>query len=155
MKKIPLSLFSIIILGIFAAVFAFVVPQGEHLISEQGDTLLGFIVGILVASALLFDIKKFSSAYRSYIADNPQGYWFKRKWYGWGWTPVTWQGWLITIIYIGAIILSALTLDKNSPTKEVAFTFILPILLLTTSFIFIAYKKGEKPRWQWGPEEKE
>lgn len=29
--------------------------------------------------------------YLDYIRDNPHGYWFKRKLYGWGWTPVTWQ----------------------------------------------------------------
>ena len=26
----------------------------------------------------------------------------------------------------------------------------LPVILLTALFILIAYKKGEKPRWQWG-----
>jgi hypothetical protein len=30
--------------------------------------------------------------YIEYLKDNPQGYWFKRKVWGWGWTPVTWQG---------------------------------------------------------------
>lgn len=27
-----------------------------------------------------------------YLKDNPEGYWFKRKLYGWGWTPAKWQG---------------------------------------------------------------
>lgn len=29
-------------------------------------------------------------------------------------------------------------------------TFALPIIVLTILLIIIAYKKGEKPRWQWG-----
>lgn len=76
--------------------------------------------------------------------------WFKRKLYGWGWTPVTWQGWLATLFYILVIFFFANTIDENSNIKEVFFTFILPIVLLTITFFRVLYKKGEKPRWQWG-----
>ncbi len=88
--------------------------------------------------------------YKEYIQDNPHGYWFKRKLYGWGWVPATWQGWIITALYIVLIILFSLTVNENSPPQEVVFTFFLPIALLTIAFIRISYKKGEKPRWQWG-----
>lgn len=88
--------------------------------------------------------------YIEYLKDNPEGYWFKRKLYGWGWTPATWQGWLITALYVLLIILFALTIDENSSGKEVMFTFVLPFLFLTITFFRIAYKKGQKPRWQWG-----
>lgn len=88
--------------------------------------------------------------YMSYLKDNPKGYWFKRKLYGWGWTPATWQGWLMLFVFIFLIIAFALTVDKNSTTSEVFFTGILPIILLTITFIRICYIKGEKPRWQWG-----
>ena len=47
--------------------------------------------------------------YFDYLKDNPEGYWFKRKWFGWGWTPATWEGWVATIIYVGVIIALALT----------------------------------------------
>ena len=90
----------------------------------------------------------------AYLKDNPQGYWFKAKLYGWGWTPVTWQGWLVIAIYIIAIIFFALTLDENSPPREIAFTFILPVAILTGLLFRICYKTGEKPRWQWGPPDK-
>ena len=88
--------------------------------------------------------------YIEYLHDNPKGYWFKAKLFGWGWTPVTWQGWIVTLIYVALLILFALTIDENSSDKEVLFTFILPAVLLTITFIRIAYKKGEKPRWNWG-----
>ena len=88
--------------------------------------------------------------YIAYLKDNPQGYWFRAKLFGWGWTPVSWQGWLVTIIYIALIVFFARTIDGNSPPREVAFTFILPLILLTLTFIRIAYKYGEKPRWRWG-----
>jgi Na+-transporting NADH:ubiquinone oxidoreductase subunit NqrB len=88
--------------------------------------------------------------YVQYLRDNPERYWFKRKWFGWGWTPATWEGWLITLAYIALLLAFSFTIDKNSPPKEVAFTFFLPLILLTVTLIRIAYKKGEKPRWQWG-----
>ncbi|PIP86825.1 hypothetical protein COW81_03520 [Candidatus Campbellbacteria bacterium CG22_combo_CG10-13_8_21_14_all_36_13] len=88
--------------------------------------------------------------YLKYIQDNPNKYWFKRKLYGWGWTPATWQGWAITCLYIIFIFIFALTIDANSPLSEVFFTFILPVTLITIFFIRIAYKKGESPKWMWG-----
>jgi uncharacterized membrane protein len=88
--------------------------------------------------------------YIAYLKDNPEGYWFKAKLYGWGWTPVTWQGWLVTLIYAALIILFGLTLDESSSDREALFTFVLPVILLTITFFRIAYKKGEKPSWRWG-----
>lgn len=86
---------------------------------------------------------------------NPQGYWFKAKRYGWGWTPAKWQGWLVLIIYI--ILLSTIfrinenDIPGNPDSGSNFLTFALPIILLTALLIYICFKKGEKPRWQWGP----
>lgn len=82
--------------------------------------------------------------------NNPKSLWFKRKSYGWGWTPITWQGWLAVAIHIALVVGLVLTIDDSSPPQEVAFMFIFPVALLTASLIRLAYKKGEKPRWQWG-----
>lgn len=88
--------------------------------------------------------------YIEYLRDNPEGYWFKRKLYGWGWTPAKWQGFVVIGVYIASLILLVLTIDENSNDREVAFTFLLPLALLSITLIRICYKKGEKPRWQWG-----
>ena len=88
--------------------------------------------------------------YLAYIKDNPNHFWFKRKLYGWGWTPVTWQGWTLTLAYVILVIAFALTIDERSTAREVVFTFVLPVALLSITLIRICYKKGEKPRWQWG-----
>jgi hypothetical protein len=86
-----------------------------------------------------------------YLKDNPKGYWFKAKLYGWGWVPVRWQGWAVLGVYIAAIAFFALTIDESSPLEEVVFAFLVPVALLTFTLIRICYLKGEKPRWQWGP----
>lgn len=105
-------------------------------------------MGIAVFAALL--MPAIIRLYVPYAQDNPKHVWFKRKIYGWGWVPVTWQGWLITILYVGLLAAFALTIDETSPAREVAFTFAIPAVLLTIAFIRIAYKKGESPHWQWG-----
>jgi uncharacterized membrane protein YhaH (DUF805 family) len=86
-----------------------------------------------------------------YLKNNPQNYWFKAKLYGWGWYPATWQGWLVLAIYITIVFLATLTIDNRAPVDKAVLTFILPVILLTAVLIYICYKTGEKPRWQWGP----
>lgn len=58
------------------------------------------------------------------------------------------------LVYIVAIVFFALTLNENSHPREIMFTFILPSVLLTATLLRICYKKGEKPRWQWGSGDK-
>ncbi len=93
--------------------------------------------------------------YQEYLKDNPKGYWFKRKIYGWGWTPVRWQGWVVLLVYILLVSMFSLTLDEYSPSREKFFTFFLPLALLTFTLIRICYKKGEKPKWTWGLKDKD
>lgn len=76
--------------------------------------------------------------------------WFRRKWFGWGWYPASVEGWIVTMAYIILVIIFASTLDDNSTRSEAVFTFFLPLVLLTVTFLKICYYRGEKPRWQWG-----
>jgi len=85
-----------------------------------------------------------------YLKDNPEGYWFKRKLYGWGWVPVKWQGFVVIAVYLIIILSLAFSLDENATDKEVSLMLVLPLIILTALLIRICYKKGEKPRWQWG-----
>jgi peptidoglycan/LPS O-acetylase OafA/YrhL len=78
--------------------------------------------------------------------------WFKRKTYGWGWTPCTWQGWGITIAYVVILITLGIAVDPNHH-PEFGIVFLVVILILTVLFIYVAYKTGEKPRWQWGKDD--
>jgi hypothetical protein len=92
--------------------------------------------------------------YSAYLKDNPKGYWFKRKLYGWGWVPAKWQGWCVALLYILLILSLVLTREEAIPGNPDSgsnfLIFALPIIVLTTLLIIVAYKKGEKPRWQWG-----
>jgi uncharacterized ion transporter superfamily protein YfcC len=95
------------------------------------------------------------SHYIKYLKDNPHHYWFKRKVYGWGWTPARWQGWLVLLIAIAFIVWSVLGISSGDGLVDPIWYF-MKIALAVIILIFICYKTGEKPRWQWGiPKEEE
>lgn len=88
--------------------------------------------------------------YIDYLKDNKEGYWFKRKMYGWGWTPVKWQGWLVVLVGV-AIFSAGLYVGE---TDDVPGATLLGLIIMIVIILFFGYKKGEKPRWQWGPDKK-
>ena len=92
--------------------------------------------------------------YLAYLKDNPEGYWFKRKLYGWGWTPATTEGWVVIFVFIGLLIGNGIYFANTPmPTSGVLLWFFARTLVLVALVIVICYKKGEKPKWQWGPTE--
>lgn len=89
--------------------------------------------------------------YIAYLKDNPEHLWFKRKLYGWGWTPVTWQGWGIILCFIAILVADSIrTTTPLSPTDALPIAFVLRVLLYIAVLLALCYKKGEKPKWQWG-----
>ncbi len=94
--------------------------------------------------------------YIDYLKDNPKGYWFKRKLYGWGWAPARWQGWLVLFLYVSAILKILLLWNFNSPDPwEITSQTLLPFSVVTIGMLFICYVTVQSPRWQWGVEKKD
>lgn len=99
--------------------------------------------------------KSFVKRYIEYLKDNPEHYWFKKRLFGWGWTPATKEGWLTTLVFVIAILFLAFRLEETVTGIEVVKQLLVPLVVLVFVFVYIAYKKGEKPVWSWGfPEEK-
>lgn len=93
--------------------------------------------------------------YEDYLKDNPKGYWFKRKLYGWGWVPVKMQGWIVILIFIAVLVLNGIyfesTIPKGGEPSTIGLTlFFVVIIVAVIVMIAIGYAKGEKPRWGWG-----
>lgn len=77
--------------------------------------------------------------------------WFKRKAYGWGWTPATWQGWLVVLAYIVIVTKNFVRIDRVSHSvSDTLISFVPETIIATIILIIICYLTGEKPRWQWG-----
>lgn len=77
--------------------------------------------------------------------------WFKRKTYGYGWYPATWQGWLVILAWVCLVVLNGYRLDPTwNFTDEVAVYFSLEMIVLSIILIGVCWYTGETPRWQWG-----
>ncbi len=86
--------------------------------------------------------------------------WFKNKTYGYGWVPVTWQGYAVVALHLIITIGAAYLIWKNlrsipSPTPQdlvwsAVGKFIAIELVATIALMIVAYKTGEKPEWRWG-----
>jgi hypothetical protein len=70
--------------------------------------------------------------------------WFVNKTYGYGWTPCTWEGWLVLLVWLIFFIPLIIFIKYN------LILGLIGIFIITSLLLYIAYKKGEKPRWQWG-----
>jgi len=84
--------------------------------------------------------------------------WFRKKSYGWGWHPASWQGWLVTILYVVLFVVSGVLFGAVTPSavngggSTVAgfILFFSWMALLTASLLAICYRFGETPEWRWG-----
>ena len=88
----------------------------------------------------------------AYMKNKPD-YWFKRRRYGWGWTPVTRQGWLSVLVFMVVIIGAAVYLlpeKPEVPTSLQLVTYLLVFLSAIFILVGISYAKGPAPRWRWG-----
>ena len=77
--------------------------------------------------------------------------WFKAKGYGWGWTPASWEGWLVLAAYAALLVRIFWDIDRVSHSASDTLIDFAPRFLLVTAVLYwICWVKGEKPRWRWG-----
>jgi len=85
--------------------------------------------------------------------------WFRAKRYGLGWTPMSWEGWLCIAAYAAVMIADVqwYTVAMNAnplDSQNITAIFVAILILAIAALIGISYKKGEKPRWRWGEDQK-
>lgn len=82
--------------------------------------------------------------------------WFRAKRYGWGWTPISWEGWLVTLLYVFLIVSRVVPLDKaQHSVSDFLINGGIWFVIYTAGLLFICYTKGERPRWRWGSKDDE
>lgn len=79
-------------------------------------------------------------------------YWFKPKTYGYGLTPISWEGWVVTLIFVGILVLAAYANQMFLyPRPEEVAGFVLDVTVFTTLFTLLCKgKMNGKLGWRWG-----
>lgn len=81
------------------------------------------------------------TSWREWMRVRP-GYWFRPKLYGYGATPATWQGWVVTGAFSAAVVALAAAGDP---------ILLLFALLLVLWLVLVARRKTDGEwRWRWG-----
>ena len=77
--------------------------------------------------------------------------WFRAKRYGLGWYPISWEGWVVILIYVAIIFRLVVSIDTQSHSGSDALIQFAPYFIIITGLlILICYKKGEVLGWRWG-----
>lgn len=96
----------------------------------------------------------FFSRYWAYIRNNPKGYWFRRKAFGWGWVPATWEGVIVTIFSATALGFTFANISMKSElgalTHDDWVDFLTNLGITVIGLSLILFWRGEPPKWQWG-----
>jgi hypothetical protein len=97
----------------------------------------------------ILNFMSFIQEYTTYLRNNPKGYWFKRKLYGFGWIPATKKGWGVLALYGLFVVGLSLWAELNVLDSQAISHVIAPILLATALLLAITYRTGEPLKWQW------
>ncbi|HEY7998920.1 MAG: hypothetical protein WA743_00455 [Pseudolabrys sp.] len=80
-------------------------------------------------------------------------YWFKPKRFGYGATPVTWEGWVVTFataaFVAGSVIVMELLVDKS----DLAAWLVWVALIAAATWWFIQFSRRRTDgewHWRWG-----
>ena len=78
-------------------------------------------------------------------------YWFKPKRYGYGATPVSWQGWVLTLGTVAAMVAVSLYLRLSERHDwALAAMFAFDAAALFTLAVVVRRKTEGDWRWRWG-----
>jgi hypothetical protein len=92
--------------------------------------------------------------------------WFKARRYGWGWTPASVEGRIITIVVAIALVAGNYVIGtlaspaggsgaRDDLMPRLSGSALLVALVVWNALvlipaIWICWKTGERPRWRWG-----
>jgi Na+/H+ antiporter NhaA len=80
-------------------------------------------------------------------------YWFRPKRYGYGATPVTWQGWALAFAAVLVIAVAVvLFLGRHHPLSAPALLAFLAteVAVLAVLWVIVRRKTDGEWRWRWG-----
>jgi hypothetical protein len=80
--------------------------------------------------------------------------WFRARSFGWGWTPVTIEGWVVTglflVLVLGGTGVFVHRLQGGADVRLATGLYLAWLALLSGALVAIAWMTGDAPRWRWG-----
>ena len=73
-------------------------------------------------------------------------YWFKPKMFGYGSTPITWEGWALVIVFI----IYLLAISQLLKEKHIVIYFVYFIIGIIAIFVVSKNRTKEEWDWNWG-----
>jgi hypothetical protein len=78
-------------------------------------------------------------------------FWFKPKTYGYGATPVTWEGWALVAAYVLLISAAMVVLSLHQTSLSAWLLLMAAIAASTAALVVVSVKKTDGGwRWSWG-----
>ena len=75
-------------------------------------------------------------------------FWFKPKSFGYGATPVTWEGWAVVVAYLAVVLGCALMLTLRQEDWKMWAS---AIVIATVVMVPLSWMKTDGPwAWNWG-----
>ena len=85
-------------------------------------------------------------------------YWFRPKRYGYGATPVNWQGWAATFgmvaVLVGSVLLMNRLVDRSNLSVWLIWAGVIAAIML--GFVELCRRKTDGEwRWRWGADRRQ
>ncbi len=80
-------------------------------------------------------------------------YWFKPKSYGYGATPVTWEGWAVTLAAVIVVVVSVVTMNRLVAQSNAVAWLTWAVLIAAATWWFVQFCRRRTDgewRWRWG-----
>ena len=79
--------------------------------------------------------------------------WFTSKRLGWGWAPITWQGWLVTLALVtvwtvGVLWAKGILGEAVSSARAYWLRLLISFGTSTALFVWVAVRHGGWPHWR-------
>jgi uncharacterized membrane protein YhhN len=76
-------------------------------------------------------------------------YWFKPKRYGYGATPVTWQGWALTLGTVAAMVAVSVAL-RLTERNDWGLAGLAAFDVVALATLFVVSRRKTEGSWRWG-----
>jgi hypothetical protein len=78
-------------------------------------------------------------------------YWFKPRRFGYGATPVTWQGWALTIGTVVVVVMVSMVLPAVADGSAWGLTAVVIDVAAIAGLLIVSRRKTDGEwRWRWG-----